>query len=84
MKGRFAGFAVLTALVLLLTNEGAEALGRHANRHVRHGSPGQSSYITHSQGYRHGDGWYVHDADKLPIGSQVWWQQMLREGRVRN
>jgi hypothetical protein len=34
--------------------------------------------------YPHANGWYPHDADKLPIGSGEWWRQMLREDRVRN
>lgn len=25
-----------------------------------------------------------HLADKLPFGSQIWWDQMLREDRVQN
>jgi hypothetical protein len=27
-------------------------------------------------------GWYVHDANKLPVGSTTWWEQMQREGRL--
>jgi hypothetical protein len=30
------------------------------------------------------DGYYEHHADKLPFGSQVWWDQMVREGRGGN
>jgi len=26
--------------------------------------------------------WYPHDASKLPFGSSIWWDQMLREGRL--
>jgi hypothetical protein len=36
-------------------------------------------------GYRNGNGdgdYYVHDADKLPIGTARWWDQMQREGRT--
>lgn len=25
--------------------------------------------------------YYEHDADKLPYGSKIWWEQMDREGR---
>lgn len=34
--------------------------------------------------YRDDDGYYEHDADKLPYGSQRWWDQMLRENRAGN
>lgn len=27
-------------------------------------------------------GWYPHDAEKLKFGSQLWWDQMEREGRI--
>jgi hypothetical protein len=42
-------------------------------------------------GYRNGNGrsigngdadYYVHDADKLPIGTERWWDQMQRENRT--
>jgi hypothetical protein len=26
--------------------------------------------------------YYVHDANQLPFGSQRWWEQMSREGRL--
>ncbi|GAH03131.1 unnamed protein product [marine sediment metagenome] len=29
-----------------------------------------------------GDDYYEHDSDKLPFGSQRWWDQMLRENRL--
>ena len=29
-----------------------------------------------------GDGYRQHLADKLPYGSQAWWDQMQREGRL--
>jgi hypothetical protein len=28
--------------------------------------------------------YYVRDADKLPFGSSIWWEQMLRENRAGN
>jgi hypothetical protein len=28
--------------------------------------------------------YYVHDANKLPFGSSLWWEQMLRENRAGN
>jgi hypothetical protein len=29
-----------------------------------------------------GDAYVVRDADKLPFGSAIWWDQMQREGRL--
>ena len=26
--------------------------------------------------------WYERDASKLPFGSSIWWEQMLRENRL--
>jgi len=26
--------------------------------------------------------WYERDASKLPFGSNIWWEQMLRENRL--
>jgi hypothetical protein len=35
-------------------------------------------------GYRGGGDYYEHDPDKLPYGSQRWWDEMLRENRAGN
>jgi hypothetical protein len=32
-------------------------------------------------GYRADSGWYPRDANQLPFGSKIWYQQMEREGR---
>ena len=29
-----------------------------------------------------GNAWYARDASKLPFGSNLWWDQMLRENRL--
>jgi hypothetical protein len=29
-----------------------------------------------------GGEWYARDASKLPFGSSIWWDQMLRENRL--
>jgi hypothetical protein len=29
-----------------------------------------------------GSEWYARDASKLPFGSSIWWDQMLRENRL--
>jgi hypothetical protein len=39
------------------------------------------SYRHYRGGSDYGSGYYQHWADKLPIGSSRWWEQMDREGR---
>src|SRR5262249_20885256 len=36
------------------------------------------AYVPYNSGY------YVRDADKLPFGTSIWWDQMLRENRAGN
>jgi hypothetical protein len=59
------------------TGLGAEPRKRHVRAHAPYASP-----IAPRPGYRT-DGWYEHDANRLPIGSEIWWDQMVREGRAR-
>lgn len=33
---------------------------------------------------RSSGGYYVRDADKLPFGTSIWWEQMMRENRAGN
>jgi len=33
---------------------------------------------------RYNSDYYVRDADKLPFGTSVWWEEMLRENRAGN
>jgi hypothetical protein len=53
---------------------------RHAKRYVRHARPTSDRQPEYPDAF----GWFPHDADKLPIGSPIWWDQMLKENRVRN
>jgi hypothetical protein len=75
---------VTTAAAFLLlagpvSDVDARPLKRHAKRYVPYALP----YVARGPGYPQTDGWYVHDANKLPIGSANWWDQMVREGRAR-
>jgi hypothetical protein len=36
------------------------------------------AYVPYNSGY------YVRDANKLPFGTSIWWDQMLRENRAGN
>jgi opacity protein-like surface antigen len=41
-------------------------------------------YAAHqaAQPARSREQWYARDASKLPFGSSIWWDQMLRENRL--
>ena len=45
---------------------------QHAARQVTHAARAPSE----------GSEWYARDASKLPFGSSIWWDQMLRENRL--
>jgi hypothetical protein len=73
--------AVLAALALLVGASGhADAQGyakkRHsqAKAHVRQ-PPASATQRSNTSDY------VVRDANQLPVGSSIWWDQMLREGR---
>jgi len=45
---------------------------QHAAHQVTHAARAPSA----------GSEWYARDASKLPFGSSIWWDQMLRENRL--
>ena len=51
---------------------------RRAKRYYRHARP----TVEHQPTYPDASGWYPRDASKLPFGSALWWDQMMREGRL--
>lgn len=79
MNRLIAVIAVLSLTALPLCDVAANPLHRHAKGQTRRGLPHPQRAT-----YQHGEGWYEHDANKLPFGSSLWWEQMLREKRVRN
>ena len=48
---------------------------KHAKAHVRQPNNGAATAGP-------ADGYIVRDANKLPVGSSIWWDQMLRENRA--
>jgi hypothetical protein len=42
---------------------------------------GQESRSSRQKPAQDPDGYYEHLADKLPIGTSIWWEQMMRERR---
>jgi Tfp pilus assembly protein PilE len=72
---------VLAMLSLVASHSGeasAQAYARkrhtHVKAHVQHPASRTKKYET--------DGYIVRDANKLPFGSSIWWDQMLRENRA--
>jgi len=53
----------------------SKAQKRHAKWYLR-------PNVDRQRRYPDASGWYPHDANKLPIRSSIWWEQMRREGRA--
>ena len=61
------GFATTVA-----AKKPAQKPKQHAARQVTHAARAPTG----------GSEWYARDASKLPFGSSIWWDQMLRENRL--
>jgi hypothetical protein len=72
--------AVLVGLAVLATAwEASAAQKRHHKASMaRRGADTQAK-----QRDPNAYGWYPHDSNQLAVGSQIWWEQMDREGRLR-
>jgi hypothetical protein len=76
----------VVAVVLLVA--GSAYVVNAKERHKPHQSYAKTYYgyahprVNHEPSYPNAYGWYPHDADRLPIGSAIWWEQMRREGRL--
>ena len=74
---RFLFILVGVSLITVPESEaGSKPLGR-AQRYLHHSSP----YAHREPKHLDSDGWYPHDASKLPVGTRKWFDQMLRENR---
>jgi len=67
------GVIIGVSLVFSLVELSANPYGHHAKRYGHH--------FAHKPRFRQTEGWYEHDANKLPFGSAIWRDQMLRENR---
>jgi hypothetical protein len=73
MHSVVAALAVLALLAGAAGDAGAQGTAKKRHKQVRQpasapSKPNTSDYI-------------VRDANQLPVGSSIWWDQMLREGR---
>ena len=74
--------AVLAASVLLVST-GVAIASQHSKKSPR--TRYQHRYVRKSgRIYDRPDanGWFPRDANRLKVGSAIWWEQMEREGRV--
>jgi hypothetical protein len=73
-----------SALVLALIASLAAPAGAatYKKKHKRYSNQYERSYAARVARSSSEDGYYEHDANKLPFGSQRWWDQMQREGRL--
>jgi hypothetical protein len=78
MRALVAMAIALSLLASVVPDVCAESQKRHARAHTTSPAP----YVTPRPGYRT-NSWYEHDANKLPMGSETWWDQMVREDRAR-
>jgi hypothetical protein len=62
--------------------EGYTKTHRHQHYAKRHYYPYAAGDHGYKQAYPDKYGWFPHDASKLAFGSALWWDQMLREGRI--
>jgi hypothetical protein len=79
MKPLMIFVAVLAFLPLHAFDANAKSYHRYAKRPLGH----VPTNVAPTSRYRQTEGWYVHDPEKLPFGSSLWWEEMVREGRAR-
>jgi hypothetical protein len=73
---------VVAALSLLAGIAGEAAAATYAKKHKRHAKhPAAAQEYSAARSTRP-DAYVERDANKLPFGSAIWWDQMQREGRL--
>jgi len=73
------GFAVLSLIAGFSAEAGAQGYAKKRHKHARAQVQEPASRAATSS---NAGGYVVHDANKLPFGSSVWWEQMQRENRA--
>jgi hypothetical protein len=77
MKVLISGLVGVSFLAALATAADAAPRAKTYRYHATQGGQGHSAGSVHR-----GDGYYERLADKLPFGSSIWWEQMMRERRA--
>jgi hypothetical protein len=78
MRAFFAAVAALSLLSGLAAEVSAKAHRGRSQRHPLNLAP-RPERTAHPAEI---GGWRPHDTSKLPFGSAIWWDQMLRENRL--
>ena len=80
---RTAAVALMSALLLLLTGLAAGADARNAPKRQKPQAAKELPQAAPRARRAPEPGeWHERDTSKLPFGSGVWWDQMLRENRL--
>jgi hypothetical protein len=79
MRTVLACVAALSLLVSLTGEAAAETQAKKHKRFARNAVPAQQYGSPKPSGT---DGYVERDANKMPFGSAMWWEQMQREGRL--
>ena len=69
----------VVAWVLLTAVLAALAPSAEANKATKKQKPSAARQAGRDRG---AEQWHARDASKLPFGSSIWWDQMLRENRL--
>ena len=72
----------VVAWLLLTAVLAAFAPGVEANKATKKQKPSAAQQARQAGRDRGTEQWHARDASKLPFGSSIWWDQMLRENRL--
>ena len=72
------GFAVLSLIAGFSAEAGAQGYAKKRHKHAKAQVRQPASATPRSNA---ASDYVVRDANQLPVGSSIWWDQMLREGR---
>jgi len=76
--------ALVAAASLITGFVGEVSAEVHAKKHKHNATRAHylRQNIDREPRYSQTGDWYPRDANKLPFGSSIWWEQMRREGRL--
>ena len=72
----------VVAWLLLTAVLAAFAPGVEANKATKKQKPSAAQQARQAGRDRGAEQWHARDASKLPFGSSIWWDQMVRENRL--
>jgi hypothetical protein len=81
MRKGIAVFAILSLIALPVSEVGAVPAKSHKG-YVKRDRQMARGYANNKPRRPKSQEWYPRDSSKLPFGSAIWWDQMLRENRL--